>query len=47
MSAMDAIAILENLGLNVIVSGTGKVKEQSISAGERIGRNRVIKIVLS
>ena len=47
MSAMDAIAILENLGLNVIVSGTGKVKEQSISAGERIGRNKVIKIVLS
>ena len=47
MSAMDAIAIMENLGLNVIITGKGKVKEQSIQGGEPIGRNKSIKLALS
>ena len=47
MSAMDAIAIMENLGLNVIITGKGKVKEQSIQGGEPIGRNKSIKLTLS
>ena len=30
MSGMDAIAILENLGIKVKVTGNGKVKRQSV-----------------
>lgn len=44
MSGMDAIAILENLGIKVEVKGNGKVKKQSISHGTDI--NKVDKIVL-
>ncbi len=36
MGAKDAVNLLENLGLKVIVSGRGKVVEQSISAGSRL-----------
>ncbi len=44
MSGMDAISILENLGLQVEVKGNGKVKKQSISHGTDI--SKVDKIVL-
>ena len=44
MSGMDAISILENLGLKVEVKGNGKVKKQSISQGTDI--NKVERIVL-
>ncbi|MFD2587676.1 penicillin-binding protein [Croceitalea marina] len=44
MSGMDAVAILENLGLQVEVSGNGKVKTQSVAEGTNI--NDVTKIVL-
>ena len=44
MSGMDAISILENLGLKVEVKGNGKVKRQSISQGTDI--DKVEKIVL-
>lgn len=44
MSGMDAISILENLGLKVEVRGNGKVKKQSISQGTDL--NKVEKIVL-
>jgi cell division protein FtsI (penicillin-binding protein 3) len=44
MSGMDAVSILENLGLKVEVKGNGKVKKQSISQGTDI--NKVEKIVL-
>jgi cell division protein FtsI (penicillin-binding protein 3) len=44
MSGMDAISILENLGLKVEVRGNGIVKKQSISHGTAI--NKVDKIVL-
>ncbi|MBD0852312.1 penicillin-binding protein [Maribacter arenosus] len=44
MSGMDAISILENLGIKVEVHGNGKVKKQSISQGTDI--NKVVKIVL-
>ena len=46
MAAMDAIALLENLGLSVDVKGSGKVKTQSIKAGERISKNQVIILEL-
>jgi len=44
MSGMDAISILENLGVKVEVKGNGKVKGQSIKAGTSLGK--VEKIVL-
>ncbi len=36
MATMDAIPLLENIGLKVSLKGEGKVKEQSISAGEKL-----------
>src|SRR5690606_9716294 len=36
LPAMDAVAILENLGLKVQTAGTGKVTRQSIKNGEKI-----------
>tara|TARA_R110002074_G_scaffold57077_8_gene140510 strand:- start:7131 stop:9137 length:2007 start_codon:yes stop_codon:yes gene_type:complete len=44
MSGMDAVAILENLGIEVEVKGNGRVKHQSISKGTDI--KTVKKIVL-
>ncbi|MDC6365848.1 MULTISPECIES: penicillin-binding protein [Flavobacteriaceae] len=44
MSGMDAVSLLENLGLQVEVKGNGKVKKQSIKQGTDI--NQVEKIVL-
>jgi len=47
MPGMDAIALLENLGLKVRVNGMGKVKKQSIQAGEAINKNTTIVLELS
>ncbi|MES2747093.1 MAG: penicillin-binding protein [Bacteroidota bacterium] len=47
MSGMDAIALLENLKLKVKVTGTGKVKSQSIQPGQAIVKNAVILLELS
>ncbi len=47
MPAMDAISILENLGLQVKISGNGKVAQQSIRAGESIKPNQTINLNLS
>jgi cell division protein FtsI (penicillin-binding protein 3) len=47
MTAMDAIALLENLGLEVTIKGVGNVKQQSIKAGEKINKNQVIILNLS
>lgn len=44
MSGMDAVAIMENLGIEVEVKGNGKVYSQSISKGTDI--KKVKKIVL-
>lgn len=44
MSGMDAISILENLGLEVEVKGNGKVRKQSISQGTSL--EKVSKIIL-
>ncbi|MEQ3691752.1 MAG: penicillin-binding protein [Flavobacterium sp.] len=46
MAAMDAIALLENLGLSVEVKGSGKVKTQSIKSGEQISKNQIIILEL-
>ncbi|HEY1195906.1 penicillin-binding protein [Flavobacterium sp.] len=47
MPGMDAIALLENLGLKVKVNGMGKVKNQSIQAGTSISKNTTIVLELS
>lgn len=46
MPAMDAISVLENMGLKVQFSGSGEVRQQSISAGSRVAENQVIKLKL-
>ena len=47
MSGMDAVAILGNLGIKVKVKGIGKVKRQSVPAGEPINKNTTIILELS
>ena len=44
MSAMDAISLLENMGMRVEIIGRGKVRSQSIAKGAKLNTN--IKIVL-
>ena len=47
MPAMDAISLLENIGLKVKVNGTGKVKKQSIRRGTPIRKGTTIVLSLS
>ena len=47
MSGMDAIALLENLGMKVQVIGVGKVKKQSLQAGQSIVKKTIILLELS
>lgn len=47
MSGMDAVALLGNLGMKVKVIGVGKVKKQSILAGQNINKNATIILELS
>jgi cell division protein FtsI (penicillin-binding protein 3) len=47
MAGMDAVALLGNLGLKVKVVGVGKVKKQSIQAGQNIEKNSSILLELS
>jgi len=43
---MDAVAIVGNLGLKVVVKGIGKVKNQSIQAGQPLVKNSTITLEL-
>ncbi|ENA1813957.1 transpeptidase family protein [Flavobacterium psychrophilum] len=47
MSGMDAVALLENLGMKVKAIGVGKVKKQSIQAGQPILKKNTIILELS
>ncbi len=47
MSGMDAIALLENMGLNVKFSGMGKVTEQSINNGTKVKKGTTVYLKLS
>jgi cell division protein FtsI (penicillin-binding protein 3) len=47
MSAMDAISILENMGLEVQVTGSGRVTSQSVKKGQKIKSQSLIKLELS
>lgn len=45
--AMDAIAILENMGLKVKLIGRGKVVSQSIPSGQKVNESQIINLILS
>ena len=47
MELMDAIALLENFGIKVVVQGKGKKITQSIKKGSRIKKNQKIILKLS
>ncbi len=47
LGGMDAVSILENLGLKVKFTGLGKVKEQSIPKGEKIKKGSTVYLKLS
>ena len=47
MSGMDAVSLLENLGLQVEYKGNGKVREQSLKAGQKLSKNQKIILQLS
>jgi len=47
MSGMDAVSLLENLGLQVKFRGSGKVKQQSLEAGTKLEKNKTIILELS
>jgi cell division protein FtsI (penicillin-binding protein 3) len=47
MPAMDAITLLENIGMRVRLVGRGKVKKQSIAKGVKIKKNQIVVLELS
>lgn len=47
MSGMDAISLLENMGLKVKFSGMGKVTEQSIERGIKVKKGATVYLKLS
>lgn len=47
MAGMDAAALLGNLGVKVSVRGVGKVKRQSVAAGQKINGDSAIILELS
>ncbi|OSY87421.1 penicillin-binding protein [Tenacibaculum holothuriorum] len=47
MVAMDAISLLENMGLKVKFSGSGKVVEQSIEKGNKVKKGATVYLKLS
>jgi len=47
MAGMDAVSLLENLGLKVIIRGNGTVDKQSVTAGSIIKKGQSITLLLS
>jgi cell division protein FtsI (penicillin-binding protein 3) len=46
LTLRDALFMLENRGLRVQASGTGRVREQSIAPGERVKRGTLVRLAL-
>ena len=44
MGARDAIYLLESCGIKVVMSGRGRVVEQSLAPGDKIKRGMVCKL---
>jgi cell division protein FtsI (penicillin-binding protein 3) len=47
LPAMDAITLLENMGMKVKLVGNGKVKNQSIVKGTKLNSKQTIVLELS
>jgi cell division protein FtsI (penicillin-binding protein 3) len=47
MSGMDAVTLLENLGIKVKAIGIGKVKKQSVNPGQKVDKSKTIILELS
>ncbi len=47
MDAMDAVAIIENMGGRVTIVGSGKVRRQSIKPGTKINKSQQVILTLS
>ncbi|QTE24537.1 penicillin-binding protein [Polaribacter cellanae] len=47
MPGMDAVSLLENMGLKVKISGVGKVESQSLRKGEKLEKGKTIRLKLS
>ena len=47
MPGMDAMSLLENIGLKVKISGVGKVEHQSLKKGEKLIKGNTITLKLS
>ncbi|MDA9234931.1 penicillin-binding transpeptidase domain-containing protein, partial [Polaribacter sp.] len=47
MSGMDALSLLENIGLKVKISGSGNVKSQSLKKGDKLIKGATIILKLS
>ena len=47
MPAMDAIPLLENMGLKVEIKGSGKVEKQSVEPGTKVQINQIVRLELS
>ena len=47
MGAKDAVYLLESVGLKVQLSGMGKVKSQSIPAGNTLHKGKTIQLRLN
>jgi cell division protein FtsI (penicillin-binding protein 3) len=47
MPAMDAITLLENIGMKVKIIGSGKVKKQSVAKGTKLNSKQTIVLELS
>jgi len=47
LPAMDAITLLENMGMKVTLKGSGNVKSQSVSKGKKIKKNQTVILQLS
>jgi cell division protein FtsI (penicillin-binding protein 3) len=46
LTLRDALFLLENRGLRVQTSGTGRVREQSLAPGERVKRGALVRLAL-
>lgn len=44
LPVMDAIALLENMGVKVKMNGIGMVKTQSVAKGQKLKRNQIITL---
>ncbi len=47
LPVMDAIALLENMGVKVKINGEGVVKSQSVAKGQKLKRNQVVILEVS